>query len=231
VGATFALLLAAGSGTRMGRPGKAFIDLGGIPMLLHSFRSMAACPAITGVVILVPGGLEETAHRCVASEGSGLGGRSIVRTGGDTRQASVGLGLEAISDDVDVVICHDAARPFASSALFDRVIQHLKGPADGVIPVLPVADTVKRVRDGLVVETIPRHELVSVQTPQAFRRAALEDAHRRADPSVPATDDAMLLEAAGYRVDVVEGELSNFKITTPEDLLRAHHLLARERQG
>jgi 2-C-methyl-D-erythritol 4-phosphate cytidylyltransferase/2-C-methyl-D-erythritol 2,4-cyclodiphosphate synthase len=231
VGGTFALLLAAGGGTRMGRPGKAFIDLGGIPMMLHSFRSIAACPALTGVVILVPDGLEETALGCVASEDSDMRERTIVRKGGETRRASVSLGLEVLPADVDVVICHDAARPFASSALFDRVIEHLNGPANGVIPVLPVADTVKRVRGGVVVETIPRHDLASVQTPQAFRREALEDAHRRADPSVPATDDAMLLEAAGYRVDVVEGEPTNFKITTPEDLLRAQHQLAREGRG
>jgi 2-C-methyl-D-erythritol 4-phosphate cytidylyltransferase / 2-C-methyl-D-erythritol 2,4-cyclodiphosphate synthase len=229
VGATFALLLAAGSGTRIGRSGKAFIDLGGIPMVLHSYRSMAACRAIEGVVILVPVALLETAHRCIQSEDADLRERTIVRAGGGTRQASVHLGLEELPTQVDAVICHDAARPFASSALFDRVVQGLEGEADGVIPMVPVPDTIKRVRDGIVVETLPRHELGLVQTPQAFRRAALEDAHRRADPAGPsATDDAMLLEAAGYRVAVVEGEPANFKITAPEDLLRAEHLMARE---
>jgi 2-C-methyl-D-erythritol 4-phosphate cytidylyltransferase len=231
VGATFVLLLAAGSGARIGRPGKAFLDLGGIPMVLHSLRSVAACRSIDGAVLLVPGDAVEAAGALVAAEDPPFRDRTIVRPGGETRVASVRRGLEALPREVDVVICHDAARPFASSALFDRVIGGLEGEAAAAIPVLPVADTVKRVREGLVVETIARDELGLVQTPQAFRREALEDAHRRAGPSgSTATDDAMLLEAAGYRVVVVEGEPSNFKITTPEDLLRAEHLLAREGQ-
>jgi 2-C-methyl-D-erythritol 4-phosphate cytidylyltransferase len=231
VGATFVLLLAAGSGTRIGRPGKAFLDLGGIPMVAHSLRSMAASRSIDGVVLLVPGGGIEAADALLAAEDPSFGERTIVRPGGETRVASVRRGLEALPSEVDIVVCHDAARPFASSALFDRVIEGLEGDAGAAIPVLPVADTIKRVREGLVVETIARDDLGLVQTPQAFRRTALEDAHRRAGPSgVAATDDAMLLEAAGYRVVVVEGEPSNFKITTPEDLLRAEHVLAREGQ-
>ena len=110
-----------------------------------------------------------------------------------------------------------------------RLLRPGEPQVDGVVPILSSADTVKRVRDGLVVETIPREELGLVQTPQAFRRAALEDAHARAEGSgLVGSDDAMLLEAAGYRVGVVVGEEANFKITTPGDLSRAEDFLARQ---
>jgi 2-C-methyl-D-erythritol 4-phosphate cytidylyltransferase/2-C-methyl-D-erythritol 2,4-cyclodiphosphate synthase len=144
--------------------------------------------------------------------------------------------LAALPPEVDAVLCHDAARPFASASLFDRVMQRLAvgagdvaRRADGVVPVVPILDTVKRVRDDVVVETLPREELGLVQTPQAFRREALEDAHAQAVRSgLVATDDAMLLEAAGYRVAAVDGEVVNFKITTAEDLRRAEFVLAGE---
>jgi len=231
VGTTFALLLAAGSGTRSGRSAKAFADLAGIPMFLHSYRAIGECGRIEGVVVLVPEGHQEDADAWVRSEHSSA--RTIAQVGGETRQASVYRGLQALPEDVDLVVCHDAARPFASISLFERVIERLEDPTvDGVIPVVPSPDTVKRIREGLVLETLPRQELGMVQTPQAFRRRALEDAHERAETNgISATDDAMVLEAAGYRVAVVDGEPGNFKVTTPEDLLRAEHLLAGEMRG
>ena len=231
------MLLAAGSGSRLGRPAKAFLELGGLPMFLHSFRSISGCVGVGGVVILVPDGFVDQAQRWLASVDTATPATVVV--GSDTRQGSVRRGLAALPPGVDVILCHDAARPFASASLFERVTRRLAagaggagGRADGVVPVVPSLDTVKRVRDRVVVETLPREELGLVQTPQAFRRDALEDAHAQADRSgLVATDDAMLLEAAGYRVAVVEGEAVNFKITTAEDLRRAEYVLAGEEIG
>jgi 2-C-methyl-D-erythritol 4-phosphate cytidylyltransferase / 2-C-methyl-D-erythritol 2,4-cyclodiphosphate synthase len=159
--------------------------------------------------------------------------QTVVAAGGETRQASVRRGLEVLPQTADSILCHDAARPFASPSLVARVMIRLLGrgaaDVDGVVPILSSADTVKRVRDGLVVETIPREELGLVQTPQAFRRTALEAAHARtAGSGLVGTDDAVLLEAAGYRVGVVPGEEANFKITTPAALRRAEDILARQ---
>ena len=224
VGATLALLLAAGSGNRLGRQAKGFVELAGTPMFLHSYRSIAACSQIDGVIILVPDGYADSAKDWARSIAAG--GRLEVRVGGETRVASVRRGLEALWREADTVLCHDAARPFASPDLFHRVLAGLAG-FDGVVPVVPSPDTVKRVRGGRVIETFPREELGLVQTPQAFGAEALVEAHRRASHTgMDATDDAMLLEVAGYRVAAVEGEPANFKITTQEDLRRAELVLA-----
>jgi 2-C-methyl-D-erythritol 4-phosphate cytidylyltransferase len=137
----------------------------------------------------------------------------------------VRAGLVCVPPDADVVVVHDAARPLASPALFARVIAAVRDGADAAVPALPVPDTVKRVRDGVVVETVPRVDLVAVQTPQAFRREALELAHAGAGDD---TDDAALVEAGGGKVVVVEGDPRNFKVTVPDDLVLAHALLGGE---
>ncbi|HEX9410438.1 MAG TPA: 2-C-methyl-D-erythritol 4-phosphate cytidylyltransferase [Actinomycetota bacterium] len=223
MGATLALLLAAGSGNRLGRQAKGFVELAGIPLFLHSYRAIAGCPQIDGVIVLVPEGYADSAMQW--AESVDPGGRLEVRIGGETRVESVRRGLEALTDDADTVLCHDAARPFASADLFGRVLAGLAG-FDGVVPVVPSPDTVKRVRGGRVIETVPREELGLVQTPQAFGAEALVEAHRRARRAgMDATDDAMLLEAAGYRVAAVDGDPANFKVTTQEDLRRAELLL------
>ena len=188
-------------------------------MFLHSYRTMVACREIDGVVVIVPDGYADDARKWAESidEGASL----EIRLGGDTRLESVRRGLEALPSGAERVVCHDAARPFASVELFGRVLARLRG-VQGVVPVVPSPDTV-----GLVIETVPRDELGLVQTPQAFAAEALVDAHRRArQKRLPATDDAVLLEAAGYRVAAVEGDPGNFKITTPEDLRRAEFLVA-----
>ena len=193
-------------------------------MFLHSYRTMVACREIDAVVVIVPEGYADDARKWAESidEGASL----EIRLGGDTRLESVRRGLEALPSGAERVVCHDAARPFASVELFGRVLARLRG-VQGVVPVVPSPDTVKRVREGLVIETVPRDELGLVQTPQAFAAEALVDAHRRArQKRLRATDDAVLLEAAGYRVAAVEGDPGNFKITTPEDLRRAEFLVA-----
>jgi len=194
-------------------------------MLLHSYRTIAACEQIDGVVILVPDGYVDVTSTIADSAYRGPQ-RVMVRPGGGTRLQSVQRGLEVLPHDIDTVVCHDAARPFASAALFGRVLSGMAG-FDGAVPVIPSADTVKRVRGGRVLETVPRGELGLVQTPQAFGTEALTEAHRKAGgTSMDATDDSMLLEVAGYRVAAVEGEATNFKITTQDDLRRGERHLA-----
>lgn len=221
-----AIVLAAGSGERLGGPTpKAFVELGGRPMLVHSALAALGCPGIAWIVVAAPAGLEDLAHAMLESVGS-----HAVVTGGDTRQASIHAALAAIPDDVPFIVVHDAARPFASTGMFDAVLDALDA-ADGAVPVLPVVDTVKRVREGTVVSTEDRSELWLAQTPQAFRGNVLREAHARATAEgLEFTDDAAVLEWAGYAVKAVDGDPRNFKITTAEDLARAR-ALARETVG
>lgn len=217
-----AIVAAAGSGERLGMPSpKAFVSLGGRPILARAVETALACPAIGIVIVAAPPGAEDLAHAIVEP----LGAHAVV-TGGATRQASIRAALAAVPADAPVVVCHDAARALATPALFAAVVEALEG-WDGVVPVVPVPDTVKRVQGERVVGTEPREGLALAQTPQAFVAAALREAHERARTAgLEATDDAALLEWAGYRVRAVPGEGTNLKITTAEDLARAEILLA-----
>lgn len=222
MGGAVVILLAAGSGERLGlATPKAFLELAGHPMLLHAATSALECPEVASILAVVPAGWEAAAHRLLEP----IGPHTVV-AGGATRQASVRAALAAESSG-DVLVCHDAARPFASPALFSAVVSALAG-ADGAVPVLAVADTVKRVHGGIVDATEPRDGFALAQTPQAFDPRALRDAHERAErEGVEVTDDAAALESAGYRVAAVPGDARNFKVTTPEDLARAE-LVASE---
>ena len=214
------LLLAAGEGARIGRGAKAFLPLRGRAIVAVAAENAAQCPEVGALVVAVPRGFEDEARRSVD-----VAKPVTIVTGGSRRQDSVRLALDAVPPEFDVAVCHDAARPFAGPELFTSVIAGLS-EGDGVIPALPPPDTVKRVRNGYVEETLPREDLRLVQTPQAFVAAALREAHRRAlAEGVHRTDDAALLEWAGFRVRVVPGEPSNFKITAPEDLARAEQVL------
>jgi 2-C-methyl-D-erythritol 4-phosphate cytidylyltransferase/2-C-methyl-D-erythritol 2,4-cyclodiphosphate synthase len=216
------ILLAAGSGERLGlATPKAFVQLAGRPMLVHAATSALECPDVASILAVVPAGWEGAAHELLDP----IGPHAVV-SGGATRQASVRAAL-AVESPGDVLVCHDAARPFASPALYTAVVSALAG-VDGAVPVLAVADTVKRVRGGIVDATEPRDGLALAQTPQAFIAPALRDAHDRAErEGIEVTDDAAALEWAGYRVSAVPGEAQNFKVTTPEDLARAE-LVASE---
>ena len=229
-----AVVVAAGSGDRLGAGvPKAFALLGDRPMLAFSLRALRVSPAVSGVVIAAPPDRVEEAAEIAFRFEPDLPVHAIV-PGGPRRQDSVRLGLEAVPSAAAVVICHDAARPFASPGLFSRVIEALEGgaAAEGAVPVVASADTVKRLRGRMVTGTIPREEVGLVQTPQAFVASVLREAHdRAAREGVEATDDAMLLEEAGLRVVVVAGEPGNFKITTGEDLVRAEALLRKAEAG
>jgi 2-C-methyl-D-erythritol 4-phosphate cytidylyltransferase len=215
---TVVIVPAAGSGERLGRTEpKAFIEVGGRAMLVRAAESALESGAVDLVVVAVPLGLEAEAAELLVP----LAGRALVVTGAATRLASVRAALAVVPDTAEIILCHDAARPLATPALFRAVIAGLVD-ADAVVPALPVADTVKRVRGGSVVGTEPREELALAQTPQAFRAAPLRDAHSRAERAgQDFTDDASALEWAGYRIRVVPGEPGNFKITSAEDLARA----------
>jgi 2-C-methyl-D-erythritol 4-phosphate cytidylyltransferase len=216
-----AVLLAAGKGERLGGGDKGLVELAGRPLLAYSIETVEACPAIESFVIAAPAGREDEVKDLASRSGK----LHAVVTGGDTRQASVRIALEGVPEGFDAVACHDVARPFASTALFERALAALSS-ADGAVPAVPLADTVKRVRGESVVETVTRDDLVAVQTPQAFRRRALEQAHAAADrDGLTGTDDAALLEPAGFRVVTVPGDPMNRKVTQPEDLAWAESVL------
>jgi 2-C-methyl-D-erythritol 4-phosphate cytidylyltransferase len=227
VGDAVVILVAAGRGERLGlEVPKAFAWVAGRPLIVHAAASAFESPDVGSVIVAVPLGSEDEARRALESFGP-----CDVVVGGETRQASVRAALGSGAASSEILVCHDAARPFASPALFGAVIGAVAG-ADGAVPVLPFVDTVKRVRDGFVTGTESRDELVVVQTPQAFRAEALRESHARAErDGVELTDDASALERAGYRVAAVPGEASNFKITTPEDLARAEAIASELARG
>jgi 2-C-methyl-D-erythritol 4-phosphate cytidylyltransferase len=186
-----------------------------------------ASASISGVVVVAPPGYEDAIRDALGTST----GSAVVVTGGATRQRSVSAGMGAVDPGADVVVVHDAARPFASAALFATVVEAVRAGADAAVPVLPLVDTVKRVREGSVVGTEPRDELALAQTPQACRAQLLRDGLAKADEAgLDFTDDAGLLEWAGASIRTVAGEPGNFKITTPEDLARADRILGDRRE-
>ena len=208
----WAVLAAAGRGERLGdeRP-KAFVRLGDLPLVAEPLRRLDDSEWIDGIVVAAPAGWEEPC--IVLAEELAAGKVGSVVTGGDTRAASVRAALAEIPDGAAVVLVHDAARPLVSDDVIGRVLAPLSEGYDGAVPVLPLADTVKRVRSAEVVETLDRDELVASQTPQAF----LADALRRAADG-EGSDCASLVEARGGRVKTVPGDRRLLKITSPEDL-------------
>jgi len=217
-------VVAGGTGRRFGAP-KQFLPLAGTPVVTWSVR--AAGSVADGIVLVVPAPDVHNATEglpIAGATGDAALGASVVVTGGATRGASVRAGLEAVPGDAGFIVVHDAARPLAAPGLFRAVVDAVRsGRVDGAVPVIPVADTLKRVADGRVVATVDRDGLVAIQTPQAFEASALRAAHAGGPE---ATDDAGLLEAAGWTVGTVEGDPRNLKLTRPEDLALAEALLA-----
>jgi 2-C-methyl-D-erythritol 4-phosphate cytidylyltransferase len=215
------LVPAAGRGERLGAGvAKALRPLHGEPLVAHAVRSLLAAPSVDVVVVAAPP--EDTdAMRTVLGELFPDAPVQVV-AGRDTRQESVAAALRALPPDVDVVLVHDAARAFAPADLVERVVAAVVAHGGAVVPCLPVRDTV-RTRDGAPAD---REALQVVQTPQGFDRAILAEAHARAVAEHRvATDDALLVEAVGGTVTVVEGAEEAFKVTTPLDLLLAQALL------
>jgi 2-C-methyl-D-erythritol 4-phosphate cytidylyltransferase len=195
-------------------------------MLVHAVRALAQARSVDIVVIAAPP--DEVGVVAALFADHDLPAEVSVVPGGATRQESVRLAVAALPASVEVVLVHDAARPLVPVELVDAVVAAIAAGADAVVPVMPLADTVKQVVDAVVVATPQRSSLRAVQTPQGFRRVVLADAHAMA-ASGDATDDAGLVEALGLRVRTVPGSAEAFKVTRPLDLMLAEALLAHRR--
>ena len=220
----WAVLVAAGSGERFGgkRP-KAFANLAGRPLVAESLERLDASAWIEALVVVAPADWEEPT--ILLAEELGAGAVRAVVTGGATRTDSVRAGLAEVPADTAVVLVHDAARPLLPEEVVERVVVGLGEDWDAAVPALPVADTVKRADGEAVAETVDRSGLHLVQTPQAFLPGTLRRALADAGD---ATDCAGLVEAAGGRVRLVEGDRRLLKVTTPADLAFVETLLGAE---
>ena len=230
-----AILPAAGLGTRMGaETPKQFLELAGTPIVVHTVRRMASCPMITDIIVATRGDV-------VASLESSLRGEKFkqnvkVIRGGDSRQESVALALQQVADDTEIVLVHDAVRPFVTVEQIARVIEEARR-CDAAILGIPAMDTVKEVKRAslpedvaLIIGTIPRERVVLAQTPQAFTTKLLKEAFASAAADgVNASDEAGLVERFGHDVHVVLGSERNIKITKPADMELAKFYLERER--
>ena len=219
----WALILAAGTGSRMAGAiscPKQFLEWQGLPLYYHSVLTFSRCAHVRGLVLVFPpdlcareaGRMKELA--AVASPGLPW----KIAPGGSSRRESAANGLALVPPTIPHVLVHDAARPFFTPQLVSRLFGRLDACCSGVIPALAPKDTIKLARDGLVEQTLPRHRLVAVQTPQLFKADFLRMANERAAGNRDLTDDASLVEKAGGEVRICEGEAANIKITTPEDL-------------
>lgn len=214
LGPVWTIVVAAGAGTRFGAP-KQFLDLRGVRVVDRSVET--ATRHSDGVVVVTPA--EPVAGVDPVRVPEGFIVREI--TGAETRAGSVRRGLAAVPDEAAIVLVHDAARPLATDVIYERVIAAVRAGADAVTPAVPIADTLRR-RSGGVID---RNDVVAVQTPQGFRAEVLRAAHRRGEE---ATDDVTVVENAGGRVVLVDGDRRNIKLTTPLDLDVASRFLERE---
>jgi 2-C-methyl-D-erythritol 4-phosphate cytidylyltransferase len=220
------LVPAAGSGTRLG-PGapKALRELAGVPLLVHAVRGLIAAPSVGFVVVAAPPGGRASVDDMVRAEFPERVGLCVVE-GGATRQESVALALAATPPAYSIILVHDAARALTPPDQIERVVAAVRSGRPAVVPVLPVADTIKQVdAEDAIVATVDRSSLRAVQTPQGFRREVLAAAHGAAAAAVGVTDDAGLVERMGVRVSTVPGSDRALKITRPVDLVIAEALL------
>ncbi|GHF80050.1 2-C-methyl-D-erythritol 4-phosphate cytidylyltransferase [Streptomyces griseosporeus] len=231
---TAVVIPAAGRGVRLG-PGapKALRTLGGVPMLIHAVRAMAASRAVSLVVVVAPPDGAAEVKSLLDTHALPERTDFVVVPGGETRQESVRLGLEALPPEYGIVLVHDAARPLVPVDTVDTVIEAVREGAVAAVPALPLADTVKEVEPAApgepepVLATPERARLRAVQTPQGFARATLVRAHEQITGAV--TDDAGMVEQLGEPVVAVAGHEEAFKVTRPLDLVLAEAVLARRR--
>jgi 2-C-methyl-D-erythritol 4-phosphate cytidylyltransferase len=226
----WAVLAAAGRGERLGRVAdspagqspatrpnldrpKAFAPLRNRPLLAESLERLERSPWVDSIVIVAPPEWDEPTILLAEELGCGKVVASVA--GGDTRAASVRIGVGEVADEAAVILVHDAARPLVTDEVVERLLGALGEGWDGAVPGLPPPDTIKRVRNGSVVETLQRSELFAVQTPQAFVASVLRAA---VESGTDATDCSALVEATGGRVRVVEGDPRLLKVTTADDL-------------
>ncbi len=221
------IVLAAGSGVRLGHAEpKAFVSVSGRTILSRALESVFAMRQRPQVILTAPHSYVPLARQVASGVPGGSDIDLTVIAGGETRQQSVSIALAALRDDIDVVLIHDAARPLTPAVIFDSIAAEVAETGAGVIPGLPVTDTIKQIdEDGTVVQTLDRTELTAIQTPQGFPRDHLVEAHRTGSSDF--TDDAALVASIGYPVSVIAGDQLGFKITTAWELRQAESMLAR----
>jgi 2-C-methyl-D-erythritol 4-phosphate cytidylyltransferase len=216
---TLAIIVAAGRGERMGagRP-KGFLEVAGQTLLLRAARALAGAPSVDAIVAVVPAENVDDAQEILRAADKVV----AVVPGGARRQDSVLEGMKPAPDGFDgIVLVHDAARPFASPSLIESVIAEARSTG-AALPVVPVADTIKRVKDGRIVATLDRSELAAAQTPQGFRFSVLARAYEEAfRQNLTVTDESSAVERIGLPVAIVPGDATNRKLTTPDDLVWA----------
>jgi 2-C-methyl-D-erythritol 4-phosphate cytidylyltransferase len=231
-----AILPAAGLGTRMGaETPKQFLELDGVPIVILSLRSVAACELVTDIIVATRGDEVERLEKRIREEKFKQSVR-VVR-GGDSRQDSVAQALQLVPKDTEIILVHDAVRPFVTRDQITRVIEEARKCRAAILGI-PAMDTVKEVKRAslpedvaLITATIPRERIVLAQTPQAFSTKLLKEAFARAQADgVNASDEAGLVERLGYDVHVVLGSERNMKITKPADMELARFYLERERK-
>jgi len=223
---TAALIPAAGRGQRVGLDiEKQFLELRGKPLLAYTLARFEATPTIDRIVIIVPAGREAFCYQEIVAPG-GMRKVTHIVAGGETRQRSVMAGFSCLDQDVDVVVIHDGARPFVTPSLIRAAVD--AALADGsAVAAIPESDTLKRVSGvGTIIETVDRRNLWRAQTPQAFRRAILQQALAyAAEHNLDTTDEASLIEWLSWPVRIFPGSIWNFKITSPDDLMLAELLV------
>jgi 2-C-methyl-D-erythritol 4-phosphate cytidylyltransferase len=225
-----AIVVAAGSGTRLGlaKP-KAFVSIGHQSLLQRVLQTISMVQAVGEVVITVPPGLQKLAR--AEAETARVQIPVKITEGGAERQDSVWIALMLTSAESDLIVVHDAARPFATPAMFSACIDTAARSGTAIVAI-PVADTLKQIANGTIVTTVARDGLWQAQTPQAFSRELLMMAHERAArEGITATDDAQLCEQLGIDVKVVIGSALNLKITTLDDLRIAEAIVESRKKG
>jgi 2-C-methyl-D-erythritol 4-phosphate cytidylyltransferase len=231
-----AIVPAAGLGTRMGadQP-KQFLELDGMPLIIFTLRRLASCPAITD--FLIPTRADDVMSLQDRIAKAGLGRPARVVHGGDTRQQSVANALAQVNPETEIVLVHDAVRPFVMPEQVERLVTEARARGAAILGI-PAIDTVKEVKRAslpedmaLISATIPRERIVLAQTPQVFSYALLRDAFRKAQQDdITASDEAALVERFGHDVFVVQGSERNIKITRPLDMDLARFYLEQERR-
>ncbi len=205
---------------------KQFLELHGLPLLAHTLRAFEAADSVSAVIVVAPAA-ELPSCQCDIVERHGFKKVRKLVPGGEERQDSVRHGVESVDDQYDVIVVHDAVRPFLTPAMIDEVVEKARAHRAAIV-AMPMRDTVKRIgASGLIEETVDRRPLWLAQTPQAFERVLLQEAHRKAHlDRYRATDDAQLVERLGVPVAIVEGSSENIKVTRPEDLAMGEAILA-----
>lgn len=221
-----AIIAAAGSGSRFGsdKP-KQFIEIGGVPLIIHTLRKFEHCADIDKIVAVA--GTGDAAKIRALADTYGISKLAKVVIGGNTRAKSVLNGLNAVAETTSIVVVHDGARPLVTGAEISATVEMAKKTGAACLTAT-VTDTIKTVKNGVITGTVDRSHLLRALTPQAFQIEILRKAFAAADPGEAITDESTLVERFGYEVTVVEGSARNIKITYKEDLRIAEIFLEKQ---